>query len=190
MPPPIRKARAPDGALTYALALAPTALPPVTPRALLAAWDTARDAIRSAERRRGTQDPIWPDVLFPRWAPPRLLHFRPEGGEPTDLAIQDRDAGAWADAIDSAYGLESLHGMALCLRLLALVEALTRLPWLKPLFRVTPGGVELDPSLLHAAATMPLDGAARFDDDGLRRILSRPLAFTPNRSAPGDDLPG
>jgi hypothetical protein len=187
---PIRKARAADGALTYALPLAPGALPPVTPRALLAAWDTAREAVRAAEARRHRQDPIWPDIHFPRWAPPRLLHFRPEGGEPCDLAIQDPDAGAWAEAIDSAYGLESLHGMALCLRLLALVEALTRLPWLAPLFRVTPQGVALDSALLHAAATLPLDAAARFDDDGLRRVLARPLPNAPNRAAPGEEIPG
>jgi hypothetical protein len=33
----------------------------------------------------------------------------------------------------------------------------------------------LHPALLRAAATMPLDGAARFDEGGLRRLLSRPL---------------
>jgi hypothetical protein len=74
--------------------------------------------------------------------------------------------------------------MALCLRLLALVEALARLPWLAPLFSVSARGIRLDPALLAAAATMPLDGAARFDESGLKLILSRPLPSTPNRSLP------
>jgi hypothetical protein len=188
MPRPIRVAKAPDGSLAYAVPMAPQSLPPVTPRALLDAWDTARDALRAAERQHHHPafDPLWPDAGLSRWAPPRTLVFRPSGGgEPTELAIADRDAGAWADAIDSAYGLESLHGMTLCLRLLALVEALARLPWLAPMFTVSPSGIRLDPELLAAAATMPLDGAARFDEGGLKRILSRPLSSTPNRSLPG-----
>jgi hypothetical protein len=183
---PIRVARAADGALTYALALAPPELPPVTPRALLDAWDTARDAIRHAERRRhpALVDPIWPDASFSRWGPPRTLLFQPGNAEPTRLAIADRDASAWADAIDSAHGLDSLHGMTLCLRLLALVDALSRLKWLAPMFSFSSTGIQLHPALLAAAATMSLDAAARFDEGGLKRILSRPLPSTPNQSLP------
>ncbi len=187
----IRMARAPDGTLTYAVPLAPQALPPVTPRALLAAWDTARDSVRLAERQRHAAlvDPIWPDVSFSRWGPPRILHFQPEDGEPTRLAITDRDAGAWADAIDSAHGLESLVGMTLCLRLLALVDALSHMKWLAPLFSISARGITFNPSLLAAAATMSLDAGARFDEGGLRRILSRPLPSTPNPDQP-KGLPG
>ena len=183
---PIRVARAPDGALTYDLALAPPQLPPVTPRALLAAWDTARDAIRQAERRRhqAVIDPIWPDASFSRSGPPRILQFQPPSAEPTRLAIADRDAAAWADAIDSAHGLDSLQGMTLCLRLLALVDALSRLKWLAPMFSFSAGGIRLHPALVAAAATMSLDAAARFDEGGLKRILSRPLPATPNQCLP------
>ncbi len=184
----IRVARAPDGALRYTLSLAPAALPPVTPKALQAAWDTARDSIRAAERRRlpgpyhNGPDPIWPDVNQPRWGTPRLLQFLPVEGEPTEIAIADRDASAWAEAIDSAFGLDSLLGMTLCLRMLALVEALTRLPWLAPLVSLGSGSLRLHPSLLEAAAALPLDAGARFDDDGLKRHLARPLPSAPNRS--------
>ena len=183
---PIRVARAPDGALTYTLALAPSALPPVTPRALQHAWDTARDAVRQADRRRhpALPDPIWPDASASRFGPPRLLLFQPADAEPTRLAIADRDASAWADAIDSAHGLDSLQGMALCLRLLALVDAMARLKWLVPMFSFSGGGIMLHPALLAAAATMSLDAAARFDEGGLKRILSRPLPATPNQCHP------
>ena len=54
--------------------------------------------------------------------------------------------------------------MPLCLRLLALVEILTRAVRLEPFFDVTPDGVDLHPSLLAAAAALPLDPAARFDE--------------------------
>jgi hypothetical protein len=175
---PIRVARAPDGTLTYALALAPPELPPVTPRALQNAWDTARDAIRQADARRhpAVIDPIWPDASASRFGPPRLLLFQPPtAAEPTRLAIADRDASAWADAIDSAHGLDSLHGMTLCLRLLALVDAMARLKWLVPMFSFSGGGITLHPALLAAAATMSLDAGARFDEGGLKRVLSRPL---------------
>jgi hypothetical protein len=40
---------------------------------------------------------------------------------------------------------------------------------------VTAEGVELHPSLLRAAASMPLDSGARFDAEALRGLLSRAL---------------
>jgi hypothetical protein len=158
MPEPIRVARAPDGALTYAVPLPPEHLPAVLPRQLLAAWDLARAA---ADRRS--------------WGPPRVLLFPRPDGAPTQLAIADRDAGAWAEAIDEAVGLDTIGGLSLCLRLLALVDVLGRVRWLAELFQVTPAGIELHPRLLQAAAVMPLDAAARFDESGLHRLLSRPL---------------
>lgn len=150
--------RAPDGAITYAVPVPPECLPPVAPGELLAAWALARRA-----------------AALHRWGPRReLLFVRPEGGA-TRIAIADADAGCWAEAIDAEVGLETLPGLALCLRLLALVEILTRARWLSGLFDVTPDGIDLHPALLRAAATMPLDSAARFDESGLRRLLSRPL---------------
>jgi hypothetical protein len=158
MPQTIRVARAPDGALTYAIPFPPERLPPVPPHELLAAWELARSA---AGRRR--------------WGTPRTLVFPRPGGPPTEMAIADRDAGAWAEAIDRAVGLHTVGGLSLCLRLLALVEVLARVRWLAALFAVTPGGIDLHPSLLSAAAAMPLDGGARFDESGLHRLLSRSL---------------
>jgi hypothetical protein len=156
MPDTIRVARAPDGALTYAVPIPPEGLPAVPPGELMAAWALARQA---AARRL--------------WGPPRILLFPRPDGDATEIAIADRDAGAWAEAIDAAIGLDTLGGLALCLRLLALVEVLARASWLGPLFDVTPGGIDLHPSLLDAAASMPLDAGARFDEAGLRRLLSR-----------------
>lgn len=158
MTPPIHVARSPDGALTYAIPLPPERLPPVAPGELLAAWDLARAA---AARRQ--------------WGSPRVLVFPRPDGPPTELAIADRDAAAWAEAIDAAVGLDSLAGLSLCLRLLALVEVLGRAPSLAGHFAVSPAGIDLHPALLAAAAAMPLDGAARFDETGLHRLLSRPL---------------
>ena len=52
---------------------------------------------------------------------------------------------------------------------------MSRARWLMGLYAMTPQGIELHPELLRAAAAMPLDAAARFDETGLRRLLSRPI---------------
>jgi hypothetical protein len=158
MSSPIRVAASPEGALAYVVPVPPEGLPAVPPESLLTAWALAR---RAAALRR--------------FGPPRLLCFARPDGEPTEIAIADRDAGAWAEAIDEAVGLDTLPGLALCLRLLALIEVMGRAAWLAGLFDVTAGGVDLHPALLRAAASLPLDGAARFDEARLRRALSRPL---------------
>lgn len=158
MPTPIRVARAPDGALTYAIPLAPEALPPVPPRDLEAAWDAAR-AAAAAER----------------WGPPRRLLFRRPDGAAQELLLADADAACWAEAVDAGQDLATLPGLATCLRLLALIEVMTRARWLAGLYSLTAEGIELHPALLRAAAAMPLDAAARFDETTLRRLLSRPI---------------
>jgi len=151
----IRVAEAPDGALAYAIAVPPELLPPVRPAALMAAWDVARDGATAQ-----------------RWGRRRRLRFVRADAAPTELAIADPDAAAWAEAIDLAVGLDSVEGLALCLRLLALVEVLTRAAWLAPLVSITPDGVDLHPRLVAAAATLPLDASARLDEPGLRRHLA------------------
>lgn len=172
MPETIRVVHAPHGALAYAVALPPERLPPVPPRDLLRAWDAARDAATAR-----------------LWGPPRMLVFHrarsgaaaADGASPDDetmeIAIADPDARCWAEAIDRLAGLDSLGGLALCLRLLALVEVMTRAAWLADLFDLVPGGrgIELHPSLLAAAARLPLDATARFDEAVLARLLSRTL---------------
>jgi hypothetical protein len=157
--PPIRVAEDAGGALAYAVPCPPESLPAVRPDALLAAWKAARAGAAAG-----------------RWGPPRTLMFHRDDAEPTVLAIADRDARAWAEAVDRDADLGTLPGLALCLRLLALVEVLSRAGWLAPLFEVTAEGIELHPELLGAAAAMPLDAGARFDAEALRRLLSRGLA--------------
>lgn len=159
MTAPIRVAEGPDGALAYAIAVPPEALPAVRPRDLLRAWEIARAAAAAGS-----------------WGPPRLLRFaRPDGGA-TDLALADADAACWAEAIDALAGLATLPGMALCLRLLALVEVLGRAKWMAGMFAIGPDGAEFHPALLCAAAEQPLDAAARFDEAALRLVLSRTLS--------------
>ncbi len=155
---PIRVAVSADGSLSYAIAVPPESLPAVTPTALLGAWDAAR-----ARAHQGG------------WGPPRELLFRRADGSAERLAIADRDARSWAEAVDRRADLSTLGGLALCLRLLALVDVMGRSAWLAGLFTVTAEGVELHPALLRAAATMPLDSVARFDAEALRGLLSRAL---------------
>lgn len=159
----IRVDRTPAGALTYVVPVPPERLPPVQPQDLLAAWSLARRA-----------------AALHLWGPPRLLRFARPGGDATEIAIADADAGCWAEAIDTEIGLGTLAGLALCLRLLALIEVLARVPALAPLFDVTPNGIDLHPALLDAAATLPLDAGARFDEAAIRRLLS-------DRLPPGAD---
>ncbi|MBR0671872.1 hypothetical protein GXW76_11890 [Roseomonas soli] len=123
-----------------------------------AAWDHAR-AAAAAER----------------WGAPRRLLFLRADGTPQELVLADTDAACWAEAVDARHDLGTLSGLSLCLRLLALVEVMTRARWLAGLYSLTPDGIDLHPALLRAAASMPLDAAARFDETGLRRLLSRPI---------------
>ena len=144
------------GALSYAIPCPPEAIPAVRPAALLDAWQAARDAAAEG-----------------RWGPARTLVFARRDSEPTVLAIADRDARCWADAVDRDADLGTLTGLALCLRLLALVELLPRAAWLSGLFQITGQGIVLHPALLRAVATIPLDPAARFDAEALRGLVSQ-----------------
>ncbi len=141
----------PGGALRHALPVALPALPPVSPQALEAAWEVAREAADGG-----------------LWGPPRLLE--PRGGAP--LALTDPDAACWAEAMSRHVGLDTLAGWAVTLRLLALVEAMGRLPWLRGLFTLGPAGAEFDPALLAAAGQAPLDAEGRFADAALRGMLA------------------
>lgn len=145
----------------YAIPFTPDATPAVSPRALLSAWDTAREAAAAALH-----------------GPPRAFRF---AGDPSlDLLLEDRDACCWAEALDRRFGLDHAEGMAVLLRLLALLEVMGRASWLRGLFDIGREGTLLHPDLLRAAATQPLDGAARFDEEGLRHRLARPRLTTPN----------
>ena len=146
-----------DGTLTYLVALPPEALPPVRLRDLAAAWDAARGA-----------------AITERWGIVRLFRFRRADGGVTDLALADRDACCWAGAVDGTVGMQSAYGLSLCLRLLALVDLLSRARWADGMFTVRRDGAEIDQALLHGAATTPLTTEARFDEAEIRaRVLCR-----------------
>jgi len=159
MPTAIRVARAPDGALHYAIPCRPEQLPAVAPRDLSLGWDVAR-AAASAEH----------------WGPHRTLRFLDDGAPGPVLTLADADAACWAEAVDRLADLATLSGLALCLRLLALIELLGRARWMAGLYAIAPDGIELDPALLAAAATEGLDAAGRFDETGMKRLLSRRIA--------------
>lgn len=151
----VRVAVSPDGALHYAIPGRPESLPAVSPLALSLAWDAAR-AAAAAEA----------------WGPHRTLVFQ----DGPVLALADADAACWAEAVDRLAGLSNLPGLALCLRLLALVELLGRARWMSGLYAIAADGIELHPALLSAAATQRLDAAARFDETGMKRLLSNRIA--------------
>ncbi|MBO1077031.1 hypothetical protein [Roseomonas marmotae] len=158
----VRVALAPDGVLHYAIPCRPEDLPGVPPRALSNAWEAAR-AAAAAEL----------------WGPHRALFFA--GDRHQDgaiLTLADADAACWAEAVDRLAGLDTLAGLALCLRLLALVDLLGRARWMAGLFAIGRDGIEIHPALLAAAATTGLDGAGRFDETVMKRLLSSRVAGT------------
>lgn len=146
----------PDGSLTYFVALAPQDLPSVHRRDLERAWYAARDA-----------------AFAQRWGVARFFRFQRSDGSYGDLALADRDACCWADAVDSMVGLRNSYGLAVCLRLLALVDLLARVRWADSLCLLQRDGAELHPSLLRAAASEPLTADARFDEAEFRGRLAR-----------------
>jgi hypothetical protein len=154
----IRVAVAENGTVTYLVESPPESLPPVRLRDLVAAWEAARAAAHAAA-----------------WGSARLFRFRRADGSLTELALADADACCWAGAVDLTAGMHTSHGLSLFLRLLALVDLLARERWAAPLFRLTGGGAELDPALLRAAATAPLNRDARFDDPPFRALVAARL---------------
>ncbi len=143
---PVGVAAAADGTLLHALPLAPEALPPVEATALRSAWDAARRA--AAAEAPG---------------PPRALLFLGPDGTRRDLLLADAEARCWALAVERLARLDTTAGVALLVRLLALVDLLARVRFLDPLFDVSAAGTVFHPSLLAAAARQPLDQAGRFD---------------------------
>jgi len=148
----------PDGLTAYAVGGPPASLPEVPPAALFAVWESARAAAAGG-----------------RWGTPRRLVFATAAG-PMSILLADRDACCWAAAVDRSEDLGTPRGMALCLRLLALVDAMGRLPAGHGLFTLSADGADLHPALLRAAARLRLDAAARFDIEELRQALPRALA--------------
>ncbi|MGI4950656.1 MAG: hypothetical protein ACRYGM_02535 [Janthinobacterium lividum] len=153
--PAIQVGQAPDGTLTYLVDRPLAALPPVRSRDLAAAWDSARAA-----------------AIETLWGAARRFRFRRGDGSFADLELQDRDARCWAEAVEITTGLQTPYGLALCLRLLALVDLLAHASWTASLCRVRRGGAELHPALLRMAASAELTDDACFDETGFRAGLA------------------
>jgi len=154
-PLPIRTVRLPSGTVTYLVDMPPECLPPVGVQDLAGAWDLARDAASGAA-----------------WGVGRLFRFQRPDGTTTDLALCDDDACCWAGAVDAMAGVGTSYGLSLCLRLLALIDLLGQASWLAGLFRIARDGATLHPALLAAAASVPLDAEARFDEALFRARLA------------------
>jgi hypothetical protein len=166
-PRAVRVQTSTDGAMTYLIDLPPEALPAVRRRDLAAAWDAARAAATAAN-----------------WGSPRFFRFRRADGTSTDLALADPDACCWAGAVDGTVGMGTSYGLSLCLRLLALVDLLATARWASHLFSLRRDGAEIEPSLLHAAATLPLTREARFDEIDFRANVTQARLPAPCGSPP------
>ena len=140
-------------------------------RDLERAWYAARDA-----------------ALAQRWGVVRFFRFQRPDGSYGDLALADRDACCWADAVDGTVGLRNSYGLSLCLRLLALVDLLARVRWADSLCLLQRDGADLHPSLLRAAASAPLTAGG-----ALRRTRvpqpARPLRLRFRTGRPGGPTP-
>lgn len=158
----VRVGAGPDGSVTYLVDASPEALPPVRGRDLERAWYAAREA-----------------AIAGTWSSICGFRFRRPDGSHTDLALADPHALCWAGAVDRTVGLGSSYGLALCLRLLALVDLLARARWAIPLFRLERDGADLHPSLLRTAATTPLTAEARFDEMRFRASLAPHVMQSP-----------
>lgn len=138
----------------------PDALPAVHPGDLMRAWSAATVAAEMG--------------LEADWTDAAGVTFRGPGGEMTVL-FEDVDARVWVAGINRAVGLDTTHGIALCFRLLALIDLMASAPWTRPLFELGgPDGAEIHPALFRVASSMPLGRDARFDSREFER-RTRPL---------------
>ena len=157
-----------DDRLLYRVTLPPEGMPPVPVRALEAALDAARAATLDESDRRH-----------------RSFRFLGADGAVADFDIADRDARIWAAAVDRRAGLQTLDGLSLCLRLLALVDLLATAPWATR-YLATDRGLRIGRHLLRAAARADLTEEARFDEASFCRNLSPP----PNANGGGGAFTG
>ena len=136
-----------DGGVLYLISFAPDHLPPVRPRDLAACWDAAH--AHAALGRAG---------------PTRHFHFAGRHG-PIELTLTDADALAWAAAVEARAALATPYGLALCLRLLALIGLLSRSAASRAECRLHRGDAMLSRRLLGAAARLPLGPDGQFSSD-------------------------
>lgn len=136
----------------------PSALPAVTTHDLIEGWTAATMA---AEMSLGHE----PEAA-------RGVRFRRADGEDLGLVFADLDVNCWVGALERTVGLDSLHGLAVCFRLLGLIDLMATAPWTREYYSVGGGdGADIDMALLRAAARHPLNDDARFDSPALRARL-------------------
>jgi len=136
--------------MVHFISASASALPSVTKRDLEQAWELAQAC--------GVPAP-----------PARRFCFNAE--LPVEIMLADDDASAWVAAVERAAGLETPHGVSLCLRLLALVALMAQASWARAWFTLGRGGAEIRPELLQAAALAPLTESGSFDETALRALL-------------------
>jgi hypothetical protein len=154
----VRTEQGPDGEILHLVPHPAAALPAVTKRDLEQAWEAA-GAVASA-----------PGASF-RNAQARLIRFVAPEGLPLDLLLADRDAASWASAIDKIADLSTIHGISVCLRLMALVDLMGSASWARAWFTLSRAGLEFHPALLQAAALSPLTETGGFAETALRALL-------------------
>ncbi len=145
----------PDGKILHLVPHPAATLPAVTKRDLEQAWEAARDAAQAPHPASATH----------------FFRFAQGSAPPLDLAVTDRDAAAWAGAVDRIADLSTAHGISVCLRLLALIELMGRAAWTRAWFSLTRAGLEFHPALLQAAALSPLTDTGGFAETALRALL-------------------
>lgn len=134
----------------HRLKFGPEDLPPISPLDLRKAWRAAHVA---AEVGLVT-DPSQVEGVS----------FRHKSGVESKFVFADLDAACWAAAVDRTYDLETITGISLLFRLLALIDLMASAPWLRPYFSLTAkDGAVLDSRLLATAATTPLSTGAAFN---------------------------
>jgi hypothetical protein len=138
----------PGGVMLHLVPALPPALPAVTARDIEQAWEATQPATA---------------------APPRAFRFA--GATPLELTLADPDARAWVAAVERTFGLSTLHGMSVCLRLLALIALMADAGWARAWFKLARDGAVIRPELLRAAAYAPLNEAAGFDETALQALL-------------------
>jgi hypothetical protein len=166
MPRPVEVGAAEDGTLTYLIDFEPSELPAVRAGDILRAWGLAREAAHRAACGVG-----------------RAFRFRRADGGWTDLALRDRDALCWAGAVDRTLGMENSYGLAVCLRLLALIDLLARASWAHVVVDLS-CEAELHPALLRLAAESRLTDEAGFDEHGFKQTLRIPSTLATPSGAP------
>lgn len=148
-----------DGAMIYLVNLPAERLPAVRARDIERAWYAARQA-----------------ALHEHWGTVRGFRFARPDGSHTELALADRDACCWVGAVDLVFGIGTMHGLSVCLRLLAMIDLLARADWVRPMVHLARDGADFDPILLRVVAIHPLTDHGRFDETAFRHHLSRHVA--------------